>query len=196
MLPDDPGDQARLFYLILLGMAVAVWALQHYRHRLGQAVQHAAIWALIFAGVVVAVGFYEPLKQSLLGDSATMVDDRTVVIRQGAGGHYFEYLDVNGRQVRFMVDTGATSIVLSRADARAAGIDTDRLNYTVASRTANGVVRSAPITLNTLKLGKFVDRDVRALVNGGEMSQSLLGMDYLKRFKSFRAEGGRLYLSR
>ena len=58
MLPDDPEAQARFFYLAILGMAVAIGVFYSYRDRLGAAMQHAAIWALIFAGVTIAYGFW------------------------------------------------------------------------------------------------------------------------------------------
>jgi len=196
MLPDDPGDQARLFYLVLLLMAVAVWAVQHYRDRMGQALQHAAIWALIFLGVILAVGFAEPLKQTLFGDEARQVDERTVELRRARDGHFYATVQVNGHDLRFMIDTGATSIVLTRADAEAVGINTAGLSFVVPSATANGRVMSAPVRLESMRLGRFTDHGVRASVNGGELGQSLLGMSYLDRFTSFRAEGDRFYLSR
>ena len=85
MIPDDPSSQAQLFYLLALGMLIAFWVAHRYRRRLGQAAQHAAIWALIFVGVVLAVGFAEPLKQSLFPDEAQPIDDRTVRARPRKG---------------------------------------------------------------------------------------------------------------
>ena len=62
--------------------------------------------------------------------------------------------------------------------------------------TANGPVRTAPVRLEDVALGPFHDRDVRAFVNEGEMSKSLLGMEYLNRFARLEINGGRLILER
>jgi len=86
--------------------------------------------------------------------------------------------------------------VLSRRDAAAAGIDTGALIFTGRARTANGTVRTAPVRLDSLAIGPFEDRDVRAVVNAGEMDGSLLGMDYLRRFSSVEITGERLVLTR
>ena len=65
MLPDDPDSQARLFYLMLLGIPIAFWVFRDYAGRLGQAAQHAMIWGLIFVGVIIAFGFKDVLMASL-----------------------------------------------------------------------------------------------------------------------------------
>jgi aspartyl protease family protein len=72
----------------------------------------------------------------------------------------------------------------------------DTLNYILPTSTANGTVYGAGVVLDRVELGGFVDTDVPAVVNGGRMSISLLGMTYLDRFRSFSAEGDRLLLSR
>ncbi|WP_372887870.1 TIGR02281 family clan AA aspartic protease, partial [Shimia sp.] len=92
--------------------------------------------------------------------------------------------------------TGASEIVLSRADARRAGFDVDRLPYYGRAFTANGEVRTAPVTLRELRLGEMVDTGVAASVNGGQLEQSLLGMSYLQRFSEIRISGGTLSLLR
>jgi len=98
--------------------------------------------------------------------------------------------------VRFMVDTGATMMVLNQADAEAVGLEPDTLDYFLRSQTANGEVSGAPVRLDTVRLGPFLDTDVRAVVNGGELRQSLLGLSYLDRYEGFRVEGEAMYLSR
>lgn len=196
MLPEDPDAQARMFYLVLLGAAISVGVFARYRHRMGQAVQHMAIWALIFVGLVLAIGFAEPLRQQLFNDEPQAVDDRTVQFRRARDGHFYATLEINGQPVRFLVDTGATSMVLTRDDAEAAGIDTAGLSYVIRTRTANGESTAAPVRLNRVELGPFVDRDVRATVAGGDLGKSLLGMSYLELYSSFRREGDRLYLVR
>ena len=95
-----------------------------------------------------------------------------------------------------MVDTGATNLVLSQQDARRAGFSLDSLNFVLPTNTANGRVYGAGVVLERVELGGFVDRDVRAMVNGGTMNDSLLGMTYLDRFRSLTVEGDELLLSR
>ena len=98
--------------------------------------------------------------------------------------------------MNFVVDTGATGIVLTLDDARAAGIDTSNLAYVGRALTANGEVRTAPVVLETISVGPLNDSRIRATVNEGEMEQSLLGMDYLQRFSSVEISGGKLILTR
>lgn len=196
MLPDDPDSQARLFYLMLLGGAVLVWVLRDYAGRLGQAVQHAMIWGLIFVGVIIAIGFKDVLIAQLFDSEPQMISDDTLVLQRDRSGHFVANVEVNGRDIPFLVDTGASDIVLSQADAETAGIDVAGLNYFMIARTANGEVRSAPVRLDTVAMAKFIDTDVPARVNGGELDISLLGMSYLDRFRSLRVEGDSMYLSR
>ena len=77
-----------------------------------------------------------------------------------------------------------------------AGIDTDGLAYVGRANTANGTVRTAPVRLDRLSIGPIEDHDLRAVVNEGSMSESLLGMDYLQRYSSVEIGGGKLVLSR
>jgi len=105
-------------------------------------------------------------------------------------------LDVNGTPVDFVVDTGASQVVLSQFDARRVGLDPTALNYLGIANTANGQVRTAAVTLDTVTLGGYRDEDVRAVVNGGEMNGSLLGMTYLSRYDSISITDGELILSR
>jgi aspartyl protease family protein len=86
--------------------------------------------------------------------------------------------------------------VLSRQDAERAGIAVDQLEFVIPTMTANGRVYGAPVRLDQVAFGGYVDRDFRAMVNGGDSGESLLGMDYLGRFRSLRIEGDTLYLDR
>lgn len=196
MLPDDPDSQARLFYMMLLGAVVLVWVFRSYAGRLGQAVQHAMIWGLIFVGVIIAIGFKDVLISQLFDDEPQMLSGDTLVLKRDRSGHFVANVEVNGQDIQFLVDTGASDLVLSQADAKVAGIDPDGLNYFMIAKTANGEVRSAPVRLDTVAMAKFIDTNVPARVNGGELDISLLGMSYLDRFRSFRVVGDRMYLSR
>lgn len=189
------GDQiARLLYLSLLGAAVAGYFLVANRHRLGQVAQQAAVWGLIFVGVVAAYGLWSDIRDDV-APRQSYVEGRVEVPR-GPGGHYDLTLGINGEPVRFVVDTGATDVVLSRRDAERVGVDLDDLIYTGEAWTANGVVRVANVALDEVRLGEIVDRDLRAAVTDGDLDASLLGMRYLERFERVTIEGGRLVLER
>ena len=196
MLPDDPDAQARLFYLAILGVAIAGGVFYNYRDRLGTAMQHAAIWVLIFLGATLAYGFKDQLVSQLYPGTAQVLDERTIALRRADDGHFYARVRVNGTVIRFMVDTGATSLVLSQQDARRIGLAMDSLEFALPTNTANGRVYGAGIVLDRVELGGFVDTGVRAMVNGGRMNDSLLGMSYLDRFRSFSVEGDTLLLSR
>ena len=196
MLPTNPDDQARFFYLAILGMVIASGVFYNYRDRLGTALQHAAIWVLIFAGATIAYGFKDHFTAQLYPDAARSIDDRTISLRRADDGHFYARVKVNGTEIRFMVDTGATSLVLSKQDASRVGFSSESLSFVLPTDTANGRVYGAGIMLDQVELGGFVDRDVRAVVNGGQMDDSLLGMTYLDRFKGFSVEGDTMLLSR
>ena len=196
MLPDSPDSQAQLFYLIILGGAVLLWTLRSYAGRMSQAVQHAAIWGLIFVGVIIAIGFKDVLIAQLFDDEPQRVSADTLVLMRDRGGQFYASVEVNGRDIRFLVDTGASDLVLSRQDAEVAGIEMDNLSFFITSLTANGEVKSAPVRLDSVAMGGFVDYDVPARVNGGELDISLLGMTYLDKYQSLRVEGDNMYLTR
>ena len=111
-------------------------------------------------------------------------------------GHYYLTLQINGNPIRFVVDTGATEMVLTQADAARVGLDLDSLNYLGRANTANGEVRTAFVRLDQVALGGIVDQNVPAVVNEGEMEGSLLGMGYLQRWGRIEIAGGELVLTR
>jgi aspartyl protease family protein len=127
---------------------------------------------------------------------ANVTESGSIEIPRAGDGHYYLTAEVDGERVRFLVDTGATDIVLTRRDAERVGIDTGILMFTGRAGTANGTVSTASVRLDTLEVGPLVDRDVRAQVNSGEMETSLLGMDYLRRFARIEISGDRLVLER
>jgi aspartyl protease family protein len=192
----DDIDAGRLFYLSALLLMILSAVLVTYRNRLGTGLQHAAIWGLIFLGAVLAYGFRDTLSAQLTGAPQMAAVQDGIILRRAPDGHFHARTQVNGATIDFLVDTGATNLVLSQADARRAGLDPARLSFIRPARTANGVVYSAPVTLDALRLGPFEDRNVPASVNGGELSTSLMGMSYLRRFARVTVEGDRMLLER
>jgi aspartyl protease family protein len=110
-----------------------------------------------------------------------------------AQGHVYIDALVNGVSVHFLVDTGATLVSLTQGDARAAGLDPNRLNYTVNTATANGTSRGAPVTLHEVQIGQVPVYDVPALIHQN-LGISLLGQSFLTRLRSYNMQNGRLTL--
>ena len=119
---------------------------------------------------------------------------REMVIRAGAGGHFTLDASVNGSELPFLVDTGATSVFLSADAAREAGIDPDTLDYTMRMRTASGVVRGARVVLREVRIGQLSIRDVEATVARTSLPISLLGMTFLNRLQSYEVSNGKLVM--
>lgn len=191
------GDQVASF--IFLGLwAVALTGTFLASNRLGwnKTLQQAAIWVLIFLGAIAAFALWEDIERGLNPSVARIGETGAIEVPQYPDGHYYLTLNVNDQPIDFMVDTGATDIVLRREDAVAAGIDVGDLRFVGSAMTANGEVRTAPVRLQSISLGPIEDRDVFAVVNEGDMQDSLLGMGYLQRFGRIEIENGLLRLSR
>jgi aspartyl protease family protein len=191
----DPDTLMRLAYLGLLLLFVGgffFWG----RGRLGRNLRDLAVWALIFAMVVIAYGFRDVLREELLPAAMVQVDPETIELRRASDGHFHATLEINGRPVRLMIDTGASGIVLSRRDAERVGLDPGSLTYAARAQTANGLVQIAPVRLDTVRLGDFTDTAVPAAVNSGALDGSLLGMSYLDRFARIEIEDDTMRLSR
>lgn len=185
----------QLTYLMLLAAAIGGSAIVAGRSNLGKMAQQATIWGLIFVGVIGAYGLWDDISNNV-NPRQSIINDSTVAVPRGPGGHYQLTLDINGAAVDFTVDTGASQVVLSQTDARRIGIDPADLNYSSIANTANGMVRTAPVMLDEVVLGGITDRNVRAVVNGGPMDASLLGMTYLGLYERIEISNGQLVLSR
>ena len=185
----------QITYLVLLGGAIAVSYLVSQRGQMGKVAQQASIWGLIFVGVIAAVGMWGDISRSVTPRQSVMSGGEIVLPRQ-ADGHFYATLQVNDTPLTFLVDTGATQTVLTAADAARVGIDVANLRYLGQASTANGTVRTAQVTLDSVRLGDVTDLDVRAVVNQGDMDGSLLGMSYLRGFGSIQIRDDELILTR
>lgn len=189
------GDQiAQLSYFAVLGAAIVLWFVASNRQSLSKTAQQALVWFLIFIGVIAAYGMWGDIRSTVIPSATVHSSEGRIEIPQSPDGHYRLFLDVNGTPVNFIVDTGASNVVLSKRDAERAGFDPDSLPFFGRARTANGEVRTAPITINTLSLQGVTERNVAAAVNGGELDESLLGMSYLGRYSQITISSGKLIL--
>ena len=185
-----------LLYLVVLGAAITFWFVVQNRNNLGRTMQHAVVWGLLFLGVIAAVGMWGDIRDTVMPRQTVLASEGRIELPRAPDGHYYVTAEVNGQPIRFVVDTGATEIVLSREDAKTAGIAMDDLIFSGRAYSANGPVATAPVRLDRLAIGAIEDDGVRAFVNDGQMDISLLGMSYLNRYARIEITDGALVLTR
>jgi len=119
-----------------------------------------------------------------------------VHLRAAENGHFFSEVEINGRSVNVVVDTGATGLALTYEDARDIGLRLSDSDFTMESQTANGTAKIAPVMLNKVQIGDIEVRDVEAFVaEPGKLFQTLLGMSFLKRLSHIDIRGQELVLA-
>ncbi|MEZ5844160.1 MAG: TIGR02281 family clan AA aspartic protease [Hyphomicrobiaceae bacterium] len=161
--------------LIWVGLALVLVAGYSYRQEF-QALSNRVIGELAPPGEVTGV--------------STGGTDRSVRMRRRADGHFIARTSVNGESVTMLVDTGASTTTLKTADAEAAGIDVGKLQFSIPVQTANGTGFAAAVRLKSLAVGPIELRNVEALVaRPGALGESLLGMNFLRRLKSYEFSG-------
>jgi aspartyl protease family protein len=187
---------------VLIGLVLLLFvggsAIGMYRGRLSQGARDLAIWLILGAILVAGYGFRNEFRQigHLMppgeAQSISRADgqEQAVRIRKRSDGHFVAKTEVNGVTVTMLVDTGASSVVLKPADARLAGVDVDRLTYSVPVQTANGTAYAAAVRLKRLSVGGITVDGIEALVaKPGTLGESLLGMTFLRRLRSYEFTG-------
>jgi aspartyl protease family protein len=122
------------------------------------------------------------------------ISGNELALSESADGHFYVMGEANGTRIRFLIDTGASDIVLSPSDAARLGIDVTALDFSRAYQTANGLGQGASYRLDNLAIGPIALMDVPVSINRSEMSSSLLGMSFLKQMASFEIRDRHLYL--
>lgn len=190
------GDMiAQLAYLAVLIFAIGGWFLVSNRSSISKTLQMALVWGMIFMGGMAIYGLWTDIKEAAV-PRIILNSKGGVEVPRSRNGHYHLTVEVNGVDINFLVDTGATDLFLTQKDAERVGIDVKNLAYIATAYTANGPIQIAYSKLKKVKLGEFVDLQVNASINGGEMQQSLLGMSYLSRFDKIEISKNTLILYR
>ena len=193
---DMDGMMGGLMYdgLLLAFVGAGLWA--HVSSSPGLALRHLATWVIIFG--VLALGYSIWTGGGRLGgelDSAKGISEgNSISFRADMSGHYFVKAEVNGVDILFMVDTGATDVALTRADAADIGLPVDRLSYTMPYRTANGVAYGARVKLSTIELGPIRENNITGSVLPEGLDHSLLGMSFLNNLAGYKVVDGVLTL--
>jgi aspartyl protease family protein len=205
------GLDSDIFGYVALLLALAIFVggglLGSYRGRIGSLTRDAVTWLALGLGLVTLYAYKEELMPiaarvvgELLPGSAMTVEQSTggvteVRIRKRLDGHFTASVKVNGKSISMIVDTGASTIVLKPEDAEKAGIDVSKLTYRVPVITANGRTIAARVRLDEVSIGPLDRKNVDALIaQPGALTQSLLGMSFLSRLRSYEFSGDFLTL--
>jgi len=196
LLSHDTGSLALKFALAIFvgGLVITL-----YRERLSKALEALLFWAVL--GLLLVVGYSYRFELRDVGDRViaelmpghVASHGRRVEVVRGHGGDFAVGAHINGARVPMVLDTGASSVVLTQEAAKAAGLPLEVLVYNVNVDTANGRTRAAPVTLDRLAVGGLTERAVPALVaQPGQLKNNLLGMTFLNRLESWEVRGDRL----
>jgi aspartyl protease family protein len=174
------------------------------RRRLGEMLANLVLWAGVFMVAIVGYTYRAELFQigdrvvSELRPGAAVVDiDRgSAIFKRSLNGSFRVNASVNGAQIRLILDTGASAVVLAQADAIQAGIDISKLRFTVPVQTANGTGRAALVILDSISVGDISRKNIRAYVSEEHaLETSLLGMTYLDTLSGFSIKDDALILN-
>ncbi|KUO54179.1 MAG: hypothetical protein APF80_15990 [Alphaproteobacteria bacterium BRH_c36] len=176
-------------------------------NRLGQSLKQLGVWAALMLLLIAGYSYRGELGEIAYrvtgeltppGTSQQLTQsggDIAVRLRRRSDNHFVARAAVNGAVMTLLVDTGASTVVLKPADAERAGIDVKNLAFTAPVSTANGTAFAAPIRLRSIDVGGIVLEDIEALVTKpGSLNESLLGMSFLRRLRSYEFSGDFLTL--
>ncbi len=192
-------DTGSLALKLALAIFVGGLVITLYRERLSKALEALLFWAVL--GLLLVVGYSYRFELRDVGDRViaelmpghVASHGRRVEVVRGHGGDFAVGAHINGARVPMVLDTGASSVVLTQEAAKAAGLPLEVLVYNINVDTANGRTRAAPVTLDRLAVGGLTERAVPALVaQPGQLKNNLLGMTFLNRLESWEVRGDRL----
>ncbi len=169
----------------------------------GQVLRNIIAWALIFTlvyGVILFRDQWQPLwdraKADLGGAPLVSVDGATTILTMQEDGHFHAMATINGQQIDFLIDSGATKSALSAATAAKLRLRVDRSGFPAVVSTANGMIESWPAELPTMTVGAITTQRLEVLVGGGANDGiDVLGMNWLSQLRSWRVEGRQMTLT-
>ena len=184
---------------VVLAVCAGALVLVVFRDKLSKALEAILFWAVICLLLVVGYSYRFELRDvadrviaELMPGHVASHGQNAEVVRTRSGDFALT-ARINGAKVAMVLDTGASSVVLTQEAAKAAGLPIEVLSYTVNVDTANGRTRAAAVTLDRIAIGGLIQRSVPALVaQSGQLKSNLLGMSFLNRLDGWEVRGDRL----
>ena len=197
----DEHQQLSLLYRIGLLVLVASALARMFRGRFAAAVRMALMWVAVAAVLAIGYTYRFELRDAANRVLAELVPGRaaargrTVELARTSAGDFQVATQVNGARVPMVLDTGASSVMLTRDAAIAAGLPLEMIKYNVNVETANGRTYAAAAIIDRIAVGGIVERGVPALIaQPGTLKTSLLGMSFLSRLDGWEVRGDKVVM--
>jgi len=198
----ENNDLSQIVYLVILILIMSYGMINRKEMSLKKIVKYFLIWSLIGLIIIALYAYrfeFNNFKERISGEinptSAQLNQQGQLIINISDDSHFYVKILINNKPILFMVDTGASDIVLNLQDAIKIGINPKNLIFNRQFQTANGRVLGASIILKEVEISGIKFRDVKASVTQGEMGVNLLGMSFLRRFDKYEFYQDRLILT-
>lgn len=178
------GEWNNLIYsIILLAMLISSLFIRSTTD-INKKLKNLSIWLFIIFLIVI---FYNNrfLLKNIVPYNAYDTGNNELKILKSNDNHFHISIDINGKKVLFLIDTGATTTTLTLKDARRVGIDTEKLSFDVPLNTANGLSFAASTEITDIQIGNFTVDSMWILVSKDLDGESLLGMNFLNKLKGY-----------
>lgn len=193
-------DGPSLIWGVVMAMLL-ISSLAARRLPIGQVAKMALAWIAIFAGLFVIFSFrpeimmvWNRVKADIAGTANQSVSGETVILTRRDDGHFWARVQINDRDIDFMVDSGATTTAVSAEVAKETGIKVDRTGFPVIISTANGQIAAKRAVAQTVELGPIKISDHPMTVSESLGDVNLLGMNFLDSLSSWKVEGNKMTL--
>lgn len=198
----ENNDLSQIVYLVILILIMSYGIINRKEMSLKKIVKYFLIWSLIGLIIIALYAYrfeFNNFKERISGEinptSAQLNQQGQLIINISDDSHFYVKMLINKKPILFMVDTGASDIVLNLQDAIKIGVNPKNLIFNRQFQTANGRVLGASIILKEVEISGIKFKDVRASVTNGEMGVNLLGMSFLRRFGKYEFYQDRLILT-
>jgi aspartyl protease family protein len=194
IMEDGPSLIWGVICILLLVSSLAARRLS-----LGEVAKAALAWIAIFAALFAIfsfrfefIGIWERVKADISGTAGQSISGEAIELRRQDDGHYWLLVDINGKAVRFMVDSGATMTAINATTAKEVGVEAD--GYPIILSTANGRVAAKRGNVRSLVVGPHRIENHAVIVSESFGDVNLLGMNFLNSMQSWRVEANVMIL--
>lgn len=198
----NSGDWSQLIYLLILLIVISASLFSSRIMPLHKIIKYLAMWSGVALIIIVLYSYryeFSDFKTRFLGEIFPTVArsnaSGNLIINIARDGHFYLNIIVNDTPMRFMIDTGASDIMIGLPEARKLGIQTDNLHFNKSYQTANGKSFGANITLDEITIADINFHDISASVNSSSMGTPLLGMSFLRKLRKYEFYRDKLILT-